>query len=61
MPLHKYTATRAEWSAACAPPERGYIEEMEPRRFAWRYGIEPGAHDGCIGLRVVLAPPWLAS
>jgi formylglycine-generating enzyme required for sulfatase activity len=27
-------------------------------RVWWRYGIEPGAHDGCIGLRVVLAPPW---
>ncbi len=22
---------------------------------SWRYGIEPGAHDGCIGFRVVLA------
>jgi formylglycine-generating enzyme required for sulfatase activity len=27
-------------------------------RVWWRYGIETGAHDGCIGLRVVLAPPW---
>ena len=26
-------------------------------RVWWRYGIEPGAHDGCIGLRVVLAAP----
>jgi len=26
-------------------------------RVWWRYGIEPGAHDGCIGFRVVLAPP----
>jgi formylglycine-generating enzyme required for sulfatase activity len=28
-------------------------------RVWWRYGIEPGAHDGCIGLRLVLAghPP----
>lgn len=25
-------------------------------RVWWRYGIEPGAHDGCLGLRVVLAP-----
>jgi formylglycine-generating enzyme required for sulfatase activity len=25
-------------------------------RVWWRYGIEPGAHDGCIGFRVVLAP-----
>lgn len=24
-------------------------------RVWWRYGIEPGAHDGCIGFRVVLA------
>jgi formylglycine-generating enzyme required for sulfatase activity len=24
-------------------------------RVWWRYGIEPGAHDSCIGLRVVLA------
>ena len=23
---------------------------------SWRYGIAPDAHDGCIGLRVVLAP-----
>jgi formylglycine-generating enzyme required for sulfatase activity len=23
---------------------------------SWRYGIEPGAHDGCIGFRLVLAP-----
>jgi formylglycine-generating enzyme required for sulfatase activity len=23
---------------------------------AWRYGITPDAHDGCIGLRLVLAP-----
>jgi formylglycine-generating enzyme required for sulfatase activity len=30
-------------------------------RVWWRYGIEPGAHDGCIGLRVVLAPPWSAA
>jgi formylglycine-generating enzyme len=22
---------------------------------SWRYGIEPGAHDGCIGVRIVLA------
>ena len=22
----------------------------------WRYGIAAGAHDGCIGFRVVLAP-----
>ena len=27
-------------------------------RVWWRYGIESGAHDGCIGFRVVLAPPW---
>jgi formylglycine-generating enzyme required for sulfatase activity len=26
-------------------------------RVWWRYGIEPRAHDGCIGFRVVLAPP----
>jgi sulfatase modifying factor 1 len=25
-------------------------------RVWWRYGIEPGAHDGCLGFRVVLAP-----
>jgi formylglycine-generating enzyme len=25
-------------------------------RVWWRYGIEPGAHDSCIGFRVVLAP-----
>jgi formylglycine-generating enzyme required for sulfatase activity len=25
-------------------------------RVWWRYGIEPAAHDGCIGFRVVLAP-----
>ena len=25
-------------------------------RVWWRYGIEPAARDGCIGLRVVLAP-----
>ena len=25
-------------------------------RVWWRYGIEPSAHDGCIGFRVVLAP-----
>ena len=25
-------------------------------RVWWRYGITPDAHDGCIGLRVVLAP-----
>jgi formylglycine-generating enzyme required for sulfatase activity len=24
--------------------------------YAARYGIEPGAHDGCIGFRLVLAP-----
>lgn len=22
----------------------------------WRYGIQPDAHDGCIGFRLVLAP-----
>jgi hypothetical protein len=27
-------------------------------RVWWRYGIEPDAHDGCIGLRLVLARPW---
>jgi formylglycine-generating enzyme len=25
-------------------------------RVWWRYGIQPDAHDGCIGLRLVLAP-----
>lgn len=30
-------------------------------RVWWRYGIGPDAHDGCIGLRVVLAPPWSAA
>jgi formylglycine-generating enzyme required for sulfatase activity len=30
-------------------------------RVWWRYGIEPGAHDGCLGFRVVLAPPWSAA
>jgi len=29
-------------------------------RVWWRYGIEPGAHDGCIGFRLVLAPEWPA-
>jgi formylglycine-generating enzyme len=28
---------------------------------SWRYGIEPEAHDGCIGFRVVLAPSPPAS
>lgn len=30
-------------------------------RVWWRYGIEPGAHDGCIGFRVVLAPASAAN
>jgi formylglycine-generating enzyme required for sulfatase activity len=30
-------------------------------RVWWRYGIEPGAHDGCLGFRVVLAPPPAAA
>jgi formylglycine-generating enzyme len=30
-------------------------------RVWWRYGIEPGAHDGCLGFRVVLAPPSSAA
>lgn len=30
-------------------------------RVWWRYGIEPGAHDGCIGFRVVLAPLSLST
>ena len=29
-------------------------------RVWWRYGIEPGAHDGCIGFRLVLAPARVA-
>ncbi|CAN5803959.1 hypothetical protein BH18ACI5_BH18ACI5_05750 [soil metagenome] len=27
----------------------------------WRYGIQPDAHDGCIGLRLVLAPAATAN
>jgi len=30
-------------------------------RVWWRYGIEPGAHDSCIGFRIVLAQPWTAT
>lgn len=30
-------------------------------RVWWRYGIEPGAHDACLGFRVVLAPPSSAA
>lgn len=30
-------------------------------RVWWRYGLEPGGHDDCLGFRVALAPPWSAA
>jgi formylglycine-generating enzyme required for sulfatase activity len=54
------------WKQVTARPYLGPATERRLRggchhnwdlhcRVWWRYGIEPGAHDGCIGFRVVLA------